>query len=113
MRNIKTFRRDARGNAMQTLALTAGAVALASLAGTHFLDRAVQTGAIQQVAGLRSAPPADLQRMMTGIPRPGQSSGEAPRESLRQVTVDYMPTGSIPANLAQPIILDPCTGMRK
>ncbi len=113
MWNFETFRRDARGDAVKTLALAAGAVALASLAGSQFLDRAVQTGALQQMAGLRSAPPADLQRMMTNIPRPGQSAGEAPRESLRQITVDYMPTGSIPANLAQPIILDPCTGMRK
>jgi hypothetical protein len=34
--------------------------------------------------------------------------------TLHQVTVDYEPTGSTPANLmAGQIVLDPCTGERK
>ncbi len=103
------FARETRSNSMHMVAITAGVVALASLAGAHFLDKAVQTGALQQMAGSRSVPASDFQRVMTSLPRPGDPT----RESLRQITVDYTPTGSIPANLAQPIVLDPCTGIRK
>ena len=108
MQILRKFPSDQRGNSMQMVAITAAAVALASLAGAHLLDKSVQTGALQQVAGLKGVPAKDFQRVMAGIP----SSGEA-RESLRQVTLDYTPTGSIPANLAAPIVLDPCTGIGK
>ncbi len=94
---------------MQNIAFAAGAIALASLAGAHLLDKSVQTGALQQMAGLKGVPASEFSRAMANIPRPSEGS----RESLRQVTVDYTPTGSIPANLAQPMVLDPCTGMRK
>lgn len=104
---LRKFLLNERGNSMQTVAVAAGAIAFASLAGTQFLDRSVQSGALQQMAGLRG--PADFSRTMSTIPRPVETG----RESLRQVSVDYTPTGSIPTSLSQPIILDPCTGMRK
>jgi len=109
MRILRDFARDRRGNAMHSVAMAAGAVALASLAGTHFLERAVESGAFQEFVGGKSVPSAEFRRMMAALPRPI----DAPRDSIRQVTIDYTPTGSLPANLAQPVVLDPCTGLRK
>ena len=106
---LRKFGRDTRGEMFHNVAFAAGAIAIASIAGTHLLDRSLQTGALQQMAGVRPAPSQEFQTAMANIPRPGATS----RESIRQVGVDYTPTGSIPANLAQPIILDPCTGIRK
>lgn len=106
---LRDFGRDQRGSSMQSVAFAAGAIALAAISGTHFLDRSVQTGALQQFAGGRGVPAAEFRTAMANLQRPA----DAGRESLRQVSVDYTPTGSIPANLAQPIHLDPCTGIRK
>jgi Flp pilus assembly pilin Flp len=110
MRILNAFSRDERGNTMHSVAIAAGAIALASLAGTHFLDRSVQTGFLQQAAGAKGVPSSEFGRVMASLPRSNEDGG---RESLRQVTVDFTPVGSIPANLAQPIVLDPCTGIRK
>ncbi len=105
---LKQFFRDKRGTSMQGVALAAGVVAIASLAGAQLLEKSVQTGTLQQLAGQLRAPSADFSRVAANVPRSDNA-----RESIRQVTVDYTPTGSIPVSLAQPIILDPCTGIRK
>lgn len=56
-------------------------------------------------------PGRELQARMTALPRPANRQTDAP--ALNQATVDYTPVGSIPANLAQPVILDPCTGRQE
>lgn len=109
MQILQDFWRDKRGNSMHAVAMAAAAIALASLAGTHFLEKAVETGAISAMLGGKAVPSAEFRQVMASLPRPGDPA----RESIRQVTVDYTPTGSIPSSLAQPIVLDPCTGMRK
>ena len=109
MQILQVFWRDTRGNSMHAVAMAAATVALASLAGTHFLEKAVQTGALQDYVGGKSVPSAEFRQVMASLPKPGDPS----RESIRQVTIDYTPTGSIPSSLAQPIVLDPCTGTRK
>jgi hypothetical protein len=104
---MRKFWSDTRG-AVKTIAAGAGAVALASVGIAGFLDNSLHSGAIH-IGSLRGAPSSEFVRVASSLPRPGESE----RGSLRQVTVDYMPTGSLPANLAQPIVLDPCTGQRK
>jgi Flp pilus assembly pilin Flp len=109
MRFAKHFLRDERGNTFQSISLMAGAIAIAAIAGTHFLDRATQDGALAGLPFAGTTDGARYSRAMANLPR-GQNS--APQTN-QQVTVDYTPTGSIPANLAGPVILDPCTGVRK
>ena len=106
---LKNFWRDQRGTTLQSVAVAAGAVAIAAMAGAQLLDKSVQTGALQQVAGIRTVTNPDFAKVAANLPRPVDSNPQ----TLRQVTVDYTPTASIPTSLATPIILDPCTGMRK
>lgn len=106
---FRKFRRDERGNTVNSISLMAGAVALASLAGAHFMDRATRDGGLSGYALLDSITANRYARETAALPR-----GDSPSTiTTRQVSVDYTPTGSIPANLAQPVILDPCTGIRK
>ena len=107
MFGLKKFARDERGNTIQSVSLMAGAVAIASLAGAHFMDRAVQDGNMPNIAFSGFDAANRFARNTSNAPRPTQSG------SVGQATVDYTPTGSTPNNLAQPIILDPCTGIRK
>ena len=109
MFSVRKFSRDQRGSAIQSISLMSGAIAIAALAGTHLLDRAVQDGALPHVAFVSPDANNRYSRTMANLPR----ANAAPETASRQVTVDYTPTGSIPANLSQPVILDPCTGMRK
>lgn len=104
---LAKFLRDTRGS-VHSIAAGAGAIVVASVGIAGFLDKSVQPHGAQ-VASQRSAPSSEFVRVASSLPRPGESA----RESLRQVTGDFTPTGSLPANLAQPIILDPCTGARK
>ena len=106
---LQKFWRDQRGNTLQSITLAAAAIAVASIAGAQFLDKSVQTGALQQVAGIRTGASPDFAKVAANLPRPVDSNPQ----TLRQVSVDYTPTASIPVSLATPIILDPCTGMRK
>jgi Flp pilus assembly pilin Flp len=103
MFDVGKFVRDERGTTIHSISLMAGAIAIAALTGTHFLDKAVKDGAFDSGNGGRFA------QNTANIPRAGAVGSGA----SRQVTLDYTPTGSIPNNLAQPIILDPCTGIRK
>jgi len=51
-----------------------------------------------------------LQKRVASLPR-----ASCPNEdvaALRQATVDYTPVGSIPANLARPIMADPCSARK-
>lgn len=109
MRFTRNFARDERGNTFQSISLMAGAIAIAAIAGTHFLDRATQEGVLAGLPFAGSTDGSKYARAMSNLPR-GQVN--EPR-TTQQVTVDYTPTGSIPANLAGPVILDPCTGIRK
>jgi hypothetical protein len=107
---FESFWRDRRGTAMQTLGLTAGAIAIASMAGAHLLDKAAHDGGLPHIAIIEPAAQARIARNFSNISGPAESGRPV---STQQVTVDYTPTASIPANLSQPIILDPCTGARK
>ncbi len=109
MRLTKNFLRDERGNTFQSISLMAGAIAIAAIAGTHFLDRATQDGALARLPFAGSVDGSKYARAMANLPR-GQNNEP---QTNQQVTIDYTPTGSIPANLAGPVILDPCTGVRK
>ena len=82
------FIRDTRGGMVEQVAVLAGAIALASLAGAHFLDGATRDANSPLMAALRPNKP----------PKPTTSPG-----------VDYTPTASIRTQAGQ-IVLDPCTG---
>jgi len=109
MSQLKQFWRHEGGAAIQSISLMAAAVAFAAIAGAHFLDRAVQDGALSGVAQIDAITHERYSRATANLPR---GVGGATNQT-RQVTLDYTPTGSIPDNLAQPVILDPCDGARK
>ena len=108
MFSLRNFTRDERGTTIQSISLMSGAIAIAALAGTHLLDKAVQDGALPHIAFVSPDASNRFARATAALPRGADGSNAS-----RQVTVDYTPTASIPATLAQPVILDPCTGVRK
>jgi hypothetical protein len=104
------FRRDERGTSPRSIALAAGAISLAAVAGANLLDRAVRSGAIPHVAIVDNGTEVRFARNFSALPHAADGGA---RQLTQQVTVDFTPTSSIPSNLAQPIVLDPCTGARK
>jgi len=102
------YANNKRGNIVNSVALMACGIAIAALAGTNLLDHAIQDGAFN---GSLFGPSDEARyaRAMAKLPH-----ADAPAHiANRQVTLDYMPVGSTPNNLAQSVILDPCTGATK
>ncbi len=106
MGQLRKFWTDERGDVVKSISLMAFAVALASIGGASFLDKASRDGGVMTTVSNQVAD--RYSRAVASLPRPGGGN-----ETNQQVTVDYTPIGSIPNNLSQPIILDPCTGVRK
>jgi hypothetical protein len=104
---LAKFGRDERGNMVQSISVMAFSVALASMGGAYFLDKVSRDAHIQDFVPAGAA--ERYQRTLDKLPRGGRSEPVI----NRQFTVDYMPTGSIPQSLAQPVVLDPCTGAQK
>ena len=88
---LRNFATDTRGSTLQSVGLTAGAIAFCCMWATVLLDR--------MTSPARFAIPTTV--------------ASSVRNTNNQMTVDYTPTGSLPGNSARPIILDPCTGTRK
>ena len=82
---IRNFLSDSRGNVVGRFGLLAGAVALCSIAGTHYLNVATRDGGGALLAMFR----------------PGHSQ-----------PLDYTPTATIQKQAGQ-TALDPCTGKPK
>ncbi len=80
---IRKFWSDRRGGAIERLAVLAGALALASMGGAHFLDVASRNPNSRLYAWFGKKP-----------------------------EIDYTPTASIRKQAGQ-IVLDPCTGKPK
>ncbi len=105
MPSFVRFRADARASAVPSICVTAGVIALAALAATHFMDHAVKDGSLQRLARGES----DLDQRFARATALLRSDG---RGESAQGTFDGAPTASIPS-ATQPILLDPCTGARK
>jgi hypothetical protein len=106
MRAKRGFWSDVRGDAVKSLAVMAFAVSIASVAGVNLMDKATREGGFLNASSPEIA--KRLGRNAEALARPAEIV-----QTNRQITVDYTPTGSIPANFAQAIVLDPCDGTRK
>ena len=100
------FWRDRRGAGVQTLGITAGAIALAAVAATTLLDRVSKTG-MPTIAFID--PKGSV--VFSSLPQPQSpqqvaSAGKAAQPKFDQI--DRTVTGSI-----NRITLDPCTGKQK
>ncbi|HMN74138.1 MAG TPA: hypothetical protein PKA55_19930 [Rhodoblastus sp.] len=91
MRGIREFVCDTKGGLVERVAIMAGAVALASIGGAHFL-------------GVASRDPHSKLYALLAPSKPGV--GNPPGG------VDYTPTASIRKQAGQ-VVLDPCTGKPK
>jgi hypothetical protein len=95
MRRLKWFAADERGSLPRRFAHIAVVAAVVAVAAASMLDRMTRDGASSIITFLLPQDPATV------------SSHSPTQMALRGV--DTTPTGSI----AQPIVLDPCTGQRK
>lgn len=93
------------GQALRRITTICAFLVLASAGASSLLEAKLRDGTLPRLAALvRDA----------GEPLAVAARKEEPlRTGLRQTTLDYQPTGSIPVSLAAPVILDPCTGTRK
>jgi hypothetical protein len=91
---LKDFWADKRGSGIQTLAISAAVIGLASVAASSALEKFAQAGGFPTIAFIDSH----------SFPAPG-SGGKAPVFN----NVDTSATASI----NRPVILDPCTGKQK
>lgn len=84
---------------------------IAGVGAAWGLDQLTSDGGRPKVAVLRVH---RLQARMADLPLTvNQSTDRENETTLSQTTLDYTPVGSIPANLAKPVTLDPCNGTRK
>ena len=91
---LKDFWHDRRGSGLQTLAISAAVIALASVAASSALDKFAQAGGFPTIAFIDS-------HTLTQT----NGAGKAPIFN----TVDSSTTASI----NRPIILEPCTGKQR
>ena len=102
---LSRFVSDQNGDALKSVAATAGVIAFASLAMTQLLDKATKDGSLPHVAIVTS--PSDPNLRMATLPRPtGQSSGAAGQ-------FDDTPVATIGGRPMPRIILDPCSGQSR
>jgi hypothetical protein len=101
MFKFKAFGRDRCGAMLPHFAVICGGISILCISGAWSLDQLTRGTTLARLSG-----------SFTGS-RDTPPSPAGGRTTLSQTTVDYTPTGSIPNNLAQPIVLDPCTGARK
>ena len=80
MRFTRNFARDERGNTFQSISLMAGAIAIAAIAGTHFLDRATQEGVLAGLPFAGSTDGSKYARAMSNLPR-----GQVPSRPIWRV----------------------------
>ncbi len=98
MSKLISFQGSRAASVQVTYSAVAALVAVGSLGLAYYLDNQIKTGGMALAQTLKMLP--------------NQSQSKV--ASLRQVTVDYTPTGSIPNNLLlNHITLDPCTGQQK
>jgi hypothetical protein len=107
MFKVRNFALDTRGDMLKSVAITASAVAVGSLALTHLLDRATQSGSLPHIA-IIATPGQDLSQRVANLPRPTASSAVA---SAGQY--DTTPVGSIGGRAMPQIVLDPCSGQQR
>jgi hypothetical protein len=93
---LSDFWRDQRGSGVQTLAISAAVIALASMAASSALDKFAQAGGFPTIAFIDSKGSYTLG---------AAGAGKAPVFN----NIDTTATASI----GRPIILDPCTGKQK
>lgn len=91
---ISDFWRDQRGSGIQTLAISAAVIALASVAASSAMEQFARNGGFPTIAFIDSRTLAQA-----------AANGKAPVFT----NVDTSTTASI----NRPIILDPCTGKQK
>jgi hypothetical protein len=101
MWKFEAFRRNRSGSMLPRFAVICGGISIVCMSGAWSLDQMTRSGSLARLSSSFS-PTRDA----LAVPASG-------RTTLSQTTVDYTPTGSIPNNLAQPVVLDPCTGARK
>jgi Flp pilus assembly pilin Flp len=101
---FRRFAQDNRGTSFESIALTAAIVAVACVAGADFLDRAGKSGALPHIAFIKRD--TDLAQVARNLPKPGQP-GQNVAQSQRG-NVDYSSTASIPTQIQQRSVLDPC-----
>ena len=93
------------GDSLRRLTTICAFLVLASAGAASLLEAKVRDGTLPRLVTLLRDEGEPL-----AIPA---RKGEPLRVGLRQTTLDYQPTGSIPVSLATPVVLDPCTGARK
>jgi hypothetical protein len=106
MFKVRNFVLDTRGDMLKSVAITASAVAVGSLALTHLLDKATQSGSLPHIA-IIATPGQDLSQRVANLPRPTSSSAVASTQ------YDTMPVGSIGGRAMPQIVLDPCSGQQR
>lgn len=94
-----------QGQGLRRITTICAFIVLASAGLASQLEQRVRDGSLDRITALLNGNTATL-----AVParRP-----EPLRAELRQTTLDYEPTGSVPVSLAAPVVLDPCTGQRK
>ena len=93
------------GSHLRRLTTLCAFLVLASAGAASLLEAKVRDGTLPRlVAVLR-----ETSEPLAVVARKTEPAGLG----LRQTTLDYQPTGSIPVSLAAPVVLDPCTGARK
>jgi len=97
------------GSMRETATMIALLTIIAGVGAAFGLDRLTREHDLPRIAIM--TPSHRLQERMAALPRAGCPQRTA--SALRQATVDYMPVGSIPANLAQPVTPDPCPAAQK
>jgi hypothetical protein len=99
------FVSDRKGDALKSIAASAGIIAFASLALTHLLDRSIKDGSLPHVAIVTT--PGDAQLRMASLPQPTATSATTSGQ------FDSTPVGTIGGRPMPRIVLDPCTGQSR
>jgi hypothetical protein len=102
---LSRFVSDQKGDALKSIAASAGIIAFASLALTHLLDRSIKDGTLPHVALVTT--PADPQLRMASLPQPTVSSASTAQQ------FDATPVGTIGGRPIPHIVLDPCSGQTR
>jgi hypothetical protein len=109
--NLHRFRRDEKGSSHEMLAVAAAAITIVSLLGAHVLARMSESGGLPRIAIISpNGSSTTIGGTFAALPSSRQAPGAA---DSRFGNIDYSTTGSLPENLARPVVLDPCTGQTK